>query len=91
MAAQRVRGCPGHDGSGRGHISFLAQKIRGIPRILALFNLIAIRGKSYVVAVDADRRRIETQKNVVIDDRSWRTADFLARIGAYVGLNTNGN
>ena len=72
-------------------ISLVNQKNMGIPIIFALFNLIVICGKSYVVVVDADRRRIETQKNVVIDDRSWRTADFLARVGAYVGLRTNGN
>ena len=39
----------------------------GIPIIFALFNLIAIRSKSCVVAVDADQRRIETQQNVAID------------------------
>ena len=53
-----------------GSISLVKQKIMGIPIIFALFNLIAIRSKSYVVAVDADLRRIETQQNVAIDGRS---------------------
>ena len=49
----------------------------GIPIIFALFNLIAIRSKSYVFAVDADRRRIETQNKMLrsmVDP--WRTADL---------------
>ena len=63
----------------------------GIPIIFVLFNLIAIRSKSYVVAVDADRWRIKTQQNVAIDGRSVADGRSLAHVGAYAGFTTNGN
>ena len=51
------------------YLSLLCQKICGIAVIFAFFNLIPIRGKSYVVAVNTDRQPIETQQNVATDDR----------------------
>ena len=49
-------------------VRFFSQKIIVCENLL-FFNLIAIRRKSYVASVNADRRPIETQQNVVIDGR----------------------
>ena len=50
-------------------ISLVWRKNCAIAQFFACFNLIAIRVKSYVASVNADRRPIETQQNVVIDGR----------------------